>query len=407
MIDHLSLIKASQDLSKEIDFKRLVVKLLQNTIQNAGAQKGTLILYQNGRWQIEAEAILEQNGAFSSRLPGHLFDFYQGIPRLLIQYVMKTKKTWVSEDASRDSLFEKDTYIREQRPRSLLCTPILHQGELIGILYLENNLFKGAFTEDKVLTVQLLATQAAISLINARLYEEMKALNQQLEEKVKERTASLHRSQQETMRMVAERAVLEERQRLSKEIHDVIGHSLTVAIVQLETVRRLIQANQSSQAQQALVTSLQLIRKGQQEVRRSIRMLGEEDIAFNLEHEIDQLIHQTEATADVVVQKHIGRLPPLGLKQKRVIYQALMEGLTNGIRHARAKVFSLDLDWDGQMVIFQLQNDGEIRIPVKYGFGLTSMSHAIEELGGSMHVTADQHTFQLDIRLPWVQSGIL
>ncbi len=400
LVDHMALLKATQDLSKEIDLKRLVVKLLKNVIQNAGAQKGVLILSQNGRWQIEAETVLEQDGSFASRLPGLPMDDYHGVPRLLIQYVIKTRKKWVSHDASNDTLFEQDTYMEDYQPHSVLCTPIIHQQEIIGIIYLENNLIKGAFTEDKVISVQHLATQAAISIINARLYEEMKQLNQQLEEKVKERTASLKRSQEEAMKMVAERAVLEERQRLAKNIHDVIGHSLTIAIVQLESMKRLLQVEQMDKAMEALNASLELIRLGQQEIRRSIRMLGENDLSFDLIDEINRVIHRLVENTSVEIEQHIDLLPPLDLPMKKVIYHALMEGLTNGIRHARVKKFFFSLTQDGDSVTFKLTNDGVTDKKIQYGFGLSFMEHAVNELGGTMQATIDQDLFTLQITLP-------
>lgn len=401
LIDHLSLIKASQDLSKEIVLSRLINKLLQNTIQNAGAQKGTLLLNREGSWQIEAEAILEENGIFSARMPRYLLEHYIGLPRSLIRYVLKTKKTVVIDDATQDQIFAGDDYVQNHEPLSVLCTPLIYKGDMIGLLYLENRLIRGAFTEEKVLIIQHLATQAAISLINAEMYQTLQELNQKLEEKVKERTARLKQSQEEAMKMLAERAVLEERRRISKEMHDVIGHALAIAIVQLETVKRLMMIDDLERAMEVIESSLNVIRRGHQELRRSIHMLAATDIDFDLVQELKQLINETQKSAGVSVDAHIDELPPLDHKLKKVIYHALMEGLTNGIRHAQAKTFSFDLTFDGEKLVFRLRNDGFIQLPVHFGFGLSSMKQAVENVGGSMEVEASPNDFLLAITFPW------
>lgn len=263
---------------------RPIALALKMSSTNAGAQKGTLLLNREDSWKVEAEATLEENGVFSSRMPAVRLDDYDALPRSLIHYVLKTKKTMVIEDLTQDQLFAEDDYVQKYQPLSVMCTPLIYQGKMVGLLYLENRLIRGAFTEDKVVIIQHLATQAAISLINAGMYQALQELNQKLEEKVKERTASLKRSQEEAMKMLTERVILEERRRISKEMHDVIGHALAIAIVQLETVKRLIARHELEQAREVIDLSLEVIRQGQQEVRRSIRMLGATDIDFDLVH---------------------------------------------------------------------------------------------------------------------------
>jgi signal transduction histidine kinase len=106
----------------------------------------------------------------------------QDIPRKLIYKVKHNLQTVVLVDATADSTLVNDPYIVRQQPKSILCSPILHQGKLLGILYLENNLATGAFTRDRVELLNLLCAQAAISLENARLYERSQEYSQQLEQ---------------------------------------------------------------------------------------------------------------------------------------------------------------------------------------------------------------------------------
>jgi GAF domain-containing protein len=109
----------------------------------------------------------------------------------LIYAVARTQETTVFENLSDSAEFAGDDYIITNQPKSVLCTPISHQGKLIGILYLENNLTVGAFTSDHLQIIQLLTTQAAISLKNAQLYCQLEEYSHSLEQKVSKRTQEL------------------------------------------------------------------------------------------------------------------------------------------------------------------------------------------------------------------------
>ena len=107
----------------------------------------------------------------------------------------RTKEQVVLSDATQEAIFATDPYITTEQPKSVLCAPLVKQGKLIGILYLENNLATGAFTPDRVEVLNLLAAEAAISIENARLYRSLEEANEQLadysrtlEQKVEERT---------------------------------------------------------------------------------------------------------------------------------------------------------------------------------------------------------------------------
>jgi signal transduction histidine kinase len=106
----------------------------------------------------------------------------QDIPLKLIYKVKNHRQTAVLLDATADPTLVNDPYIMRQQPKSILCSPILHQGKFLGILYLENNLVTGAFTSDRVQLLNLLCAQAAISLENAQLYERAQNYAQQLEQ---------------------------------------------------------------------------------------------------------------------------------------------------------------------------------------------------------------------------------
>jgi len=178
-LDVPTLMKAAQAISGEIELDKLLATLIQIAIANAGASKGCLILHQNSQWLVVAEADSQQ----TQRLDIPLEKYYK-LPHSVIYSVLRSQQVAVFDNLSNSVEFAGDKYIINYQPKSVLSTPISHQGKLIGILYLENNLTIGAFTRERLQVIQLLTSQAAISLENAQLYH-------QLEQKVSERTQEL------------------------------------------------------------------------------------------------------------------------------------------------------------------------------------------------------------------------
>ena len=180
-LDLVTLLKASQSLSSEIELEKLLSTLLQVILENAGADKCALLMPKGDTWVIEALSQLEQPIVLQSLT----LEDHQTVPVALINRVKNTLSLAVIENAMLDSTLAADPYLLQHSPKSILCAPILNQGKLIGILYLENNLTVGAFTRDRLEVLNLLISQAAISLENARLYTE-------LEDRVRERTQALN-----------------------------------------------------------------------------------------------------------------------------------------------------------------------------------------------------------------------
>ncbi|MBW4546311.1 MAG: AAA family ATPase [Symplocastrum torsivum CPER-KK1] len=187
-LDLAAVIKASQALSGEIALKNLLTKLMRNVMENAGAEVGFLILEKTGQLIIEASSFWQGEITVQQSTP---VETSQQLPLSIINYVRSTQENVVLNDASSEGVFTTDSYISNKKTKSILCTPIVHQGKLIGILYLENNLTTSAFTLERLKVLQLLSSQAAISLENARLYNDLEESNRTLEVKVKERTQEL------------------------------------------------------------------------------------------------------------------------------------------------------------------------------------------------------------------------
>jgi class 3 adenylate cyclase len=172
-LDLTSVIKASQIISGEIMLDALLSKMMTIVIENAGAQKGYLILEKNRVWSIEASGAASQDDVVVLQaIP--LSIAAEGrrpiVPGSVINYVIRSYQTIVLNDAANERQFGHDPYIANTQPKSIMCAPLLTQGKLIGVLYLENNLTTEAFTPDRLEVLNLLSAQAAISIENARFY---------------------------------------------------------------------------------------------------------------------------------------------------------------------------------------------------------------------------------------------
>ncbi|WP_445633079.1 histidine kinase [Nostoc sp. DSM 114161] len=191
-LDLQAVMKAAQAISQEIELEKLLASLMQITIANAGAQIGHLVLRQEEQWLVVAQA--DRELVTTLKIP---LEQYPEIPQSLIYAVARTQDTAVFEDLSTAVQFASDRYIIARQPKSVLCTPISRQGKLIGILYLENNLTLGAFTSDRIEILQLLTSQAAISVENARLYQQTENYSQTLKAEVEHKTQALNQKAQD------------------------------------------------------------------------------------------------------------------------------------------------------------------------------------------------------------------
>lgn len=171
-LDLAAVLKASQSLSSEIQLDQLLATLLHTVMQTAGADKCVLMLLEDEELTVQTTAALDaanqiQTQTYAQPVP---IQHSQDVPLGLINSVKRSMQPLVMIDASLHPQFGADVYIQTHQTKSILCSPILHQGKLLGIVYLENNLATGAFTSDRVELINLLCAQAAISLENARLY---------------------------------------------------------------------------------------------------------------------------------------------------------------------------------------------------------------------------------------------
>ena len=169
-LDLTSVLKASQALGSEIVLDNLLTQMMRIVIENAGADKGFLLLNQSGEWVIEATGTIREEKVTIQKLPIEDAQHKSRLPKTIINYVNHTRKNLVLGDAAQVGAFTQDPYILVHKPKSILCTPLLNQGKLVGIVYLENNLIAEAFTPERSEVLNLLSSQAAIAIENARSF---------------------------------------------------------------------------------------------------------------------------------------------------------------------------------------------------------------------------------------------
>jgi diguanylate cyclase (GGDEF)-like protein len=208
-LDLYSLLKASRVLSQEVQLEALLQKLLGIVLENAGAEYGAIALCEDDKLVVEAagrfsEGVMveyDRVDRASERVAGRGLK----LPTELLEYVLATRALQVLNHPADDLRFAKSDYLTRHRPKSVLVLPVMNQGRMVALIYVENNLLESAFTERHVKTLELLGAQAAISLVNSRNIEN-------LERKVAERTEELRRmSMKDGLTGIANRRSFDER----------------------------------------------------------------------------------------------------------------------------------------------------------------------------------------------------
>ncbi len=235
-LDVASVTQAAHALAGEIVLDELLRKLMRIAIQNAGAERGFFLQEKDGHLVIEAEGVVDHDAV--SLLGSLPLQSSSGLSRAVVQYVRKTGTSLVLADAAADQRFAADPYILAARPKSILCMPVVHQGARGGILYLENNLTTDAFTAERIAVLDVLSSQAAISLENARLYRERTeevARRTRAEEDLR---AALAEVESLKNRLEAENVYLQEEIRREHNFEEMVGNSPPLLQV-LRTVEQI------------------------------------------------------------------------------------------------------------------------------------------------------------------------
>ncbi|OUL30977.1 serine/threonine protein kinase [Nostoc sp. T09] len=181
VLDFTSVLKAAQAISSSLELDTLIASLTRIILQNSGAEKAVLILPQENTWQVRAITFIDRD-QIQTNLSPQLLENCLHVPIKIIYYVKNNQQTVVINNQQTDIPGGLGEYMHRTQPQSVLCTPIINQGYLVGILYLENQLTSGVFTSDRLNVINFLSSQAAISLENARLYQQAQQALQDLQQ---------------------------------------------------------------------------------------------------------------------------------------------------------------------------------------------------------------------------------
>tara|TARA_R110001599_G_scaffold53443_3_gene149256 strand:- start:568 stop:2364 length:1797 start_codon:yes stop_codon:yes gene_type:complete len=196
-LDLASVMKSAQAISGELALDNLVAKFMDVILENTGAQLGALVMLNHQKDQVTllAQPVVEAyiNHPLKQReiLQHELFQGKGKLPEPIVRLVLRTGETINLANACQEGAYIAEEYVKRNQSKSILSMPMIYRDERIGVLYLENNLSTGAFTDKRLKLISMLLTQAAISFENARLFNEVKKLNFGLEQKVEERTREL------------------------------------------------------------------------------------------------------------------------------------------------------------------------------------------------------------------------
>jgi histidine kinase len=177
-LDLSGIIKFLQMLSKEMNLVNLVEKMMEIVIENAGAERGYLLQYEDDKLLVQAKGSLKSGIRV---LQSKQIAKNNKLSMSIIRHVIESSTAVIVNHAAEDERFKDDLYLQDEKPASILCHPVFVKGKLSSIIYLENNSEISVFTPEKLKILNLLSTQITISLENALLY-------QSLEEKVVSRT---------------------------------------------------------------------------------------------------------------------------------------------------------------------------------------------------------------------------
>ncbi|WP_158299603.1 ATP-binding protein [Paenibacillus antri] len=246
------------------------------------------------------------------------------------------------------------------------------------------------------------AKQELLARVNLHL--KITELNRSLEEKVQERTAELEQrnrelqfSIHETIEALREIVALEERNRIAHEIHDSVGHTMTATVMQLEATKRLLAVDREL-ALEKLSAAQGLVRDSLDQIRSAVRMLKDDVAKTDLRESLTKLLSETQDITGVSVDVRIDALPELPPLYRKVVFHALQEGLTNGLKHGGGSAFAFRLYAENGQLRFSLKNNGAPYGDTPFGFGLTAMRERVVQLGGSLQVT-DAPGWGCDLRI--------
>lgn len=204
-------------------------------------------------------------------------------------------------------------------------------------------------------------------------------------------------------RDIEEMTILKERNKIAREIHDTMGHTLTSVLIELEAGERLLKSDQELAAEKIRLAKGQ-VRKGLRDIRESVGILnaGKEIIGFV--PSLKLLLDEIAKHGDIFVRYELSDIPQLTEMQEKALFRALQEGLTNGIKHGKSTAFVFTLKYENGNINFHLQDNGTGCDKIVFGFGLSAMEQRIRGVGGVLNISSSYgEGCSININIPIVK----
>ncbi|MDI1482485.1 ATP-binding sensor histidine kinase [Polyangium sp. y55x31] len=340
-IDLATVMKAARAISGEIVLERLSSTLMRILLENAGAQRGFLILEREGQLCVAVEHTIDQADVIT-----HDATPLDREPRLsgaIVKYVSRTRESVVLRDAAREGRFTADPYIASARPKSVLCAPLIDRGAVTAIIYLENNLIAGAFTASRLDILRLLLSQAALSLHNARLFSDL------------EKTST---------RLKASKDLLEEYSRTLEQKVDERTRELSVKNAELGSTLEQLRDTQQQLVMQEKLASLGALTAGiAHEMKNPLNfIINFAELSSGLVTELDEGLAQLDGAAPdtleeiqetlSLLRQNVAKIGEHGVRANHIVNGMLLHSRAGGGKHEPADLNAalaegLDLAYHG------------------------------------------------------------
>lgn len=396
--DLKSIMKASTAISGEINLERLLEKMIRIVLENAGAEKGLLVLKNE-----DEEFYVEAEGALSNPIVTVLksIDFKEAglIPNSIFQYVLHTRDSLVIDNAIEDPKFSSDDLIQEKNLKSVLCLPILKSGNIMGVLYLENNLISNAFTPERIQFLQLLSGQMAVSIENALNEEKKIAAFRERENLLKKINI-----QQTILSKEVIKTQEYERKRIAEELHDGMGYLLSTLKLNLTAFKE----TGVEDREKHLESSLNLLEDAFKELKSiSNNLMPDVLLQYGLVMAVDFVCKRITGTGKVTINfKSFNINKKFRTDFEIEVFRVVQELINNALKHSEAKNMDIQFVNQNDILVVTVEDDGkgfnfEKTIKSrKKGRGLNNIIARVNFLRGTVNFDSSERGTSVILSIP-------
>ena len=397
-LDYHTIVNALQTISTEIVLEDLLKSLMKIVLENAGARKVQFLTIKSDRMYLEAQNNIDYNETivYKSLPADNRLELFNPV----LNYVKRTQTYMVLDDAGREGDFTRHPYTLKFQPKSVLCLPVVRHSQMVALLYLENNITPAVFTPERIKVLSLLASQAAISLENSRLYENVIQNEKELREISEEREEESLRYQAQLRSLSSELSLTEERERrrIASDLHDRIGHALASASMKLRVLKDSISTSRASKHIDEIHSLIDQSIADTQTLTFELSPPILYDLG--LEAALDWLTEQTQKQHDIKVEfVDDDTHKTIDESLRILLFQATRELLHNVVKHARATQISVSIVKEDDFVRIVIFDNGigfeatkKEKDIKKGGFGIFSIQERLKHEGGRLEIKSDPDT---------------